>query len=664
MNRIDEAIYAEQRKRKWVVLGSASVLSIVLCGYLAWLFLLKGFTVQVLPAEAATSQQFSVEQGAGFFIDNTFYLLGAEAQIRISAHKYAAKTLTVVATQDSQISVTLDPMPASVDFVTAPTLEDINWRVNGQLIAQTARFQAPFAPGRYEITAEHPFYQPNSVSVSLLAGDAIQQTLSLTPVAGQLQLSSRPSGALISINGASVGQTPLTLSQSGGAYAVTITLAGYEPVTETITLSYQQPRQQRDYFLRPEQATLQLQLSPSDGILLVNGQPVTPTAQQTVRVEAGKAHTLRYEKAGYLSQSQRVQLNAGQQQTLTFALTAELGEVQFSSNEVAEVWINGQRQGQTPITLSLPSIAQQVEFRKTGYRTVQRTVTPSARQVQRVRAELKTEFAARRAEGQALFSASIGIQFIAVQLKPFTMGSPPNETDRGRNEHAIPVSFSRNILVSAHEITEAQYAAFQGGGSASTLPVTQVSWLDAVKFCNWLSEQEGLEPFYTVQGNRVNGIRANSTGYRLLTEAEWEFIAKHNRRAARTTYVWGNEERLRAQQGNFADSALQGQQPFFFRDYQDGFAGKAPVGSFKAERAGFFDLDGNVREWVHDSYTLSVPNTTDVQQDYVGPAQNGQSHVVKGASFKSGRLKELRASIRAEGSAPADDIGFRIARYE
>lgn len=658
MSRIDDAITSDKRKRKWLVLTAVLFFTCLLAVYLSWLFLLKGFTVKVLPAEAAQSQQFAVSSGTGFFIEDKFYLLGAQAKIQVSASKFAAKELLVLSSQDSNISVTLEPMPATVKLLTAPQLAETSWSVNGQLLGQGQSFTEQFQPGSYQITAEHPSYQPASISVELAAADEITETLTLTPVQGNLVLASRPAGAAISINGELVGQTPLSMPKPGGSYQVELTLAGYEPLQDTINLTYRQPAQQRDYFLRPVQAKLTIAATPADGILLVNGKP----AQSPLSLDAGKAYTVRYEKPGYLSQTQSLTLQAGEQRTLQMALKAELGQVRFSANEVADVFINGQLQGQTPLTLSLPALAQPVEFRKSGYRTVSRTVTPSSRQQQTVQAEMLTEFAARRREGKPLFAETLGIQFIGVQPKAFTMGSPPNETDRGRNEHQINVDFSRNIWVSAHEITEAQFAAFSGKGPGSALPVTQVSWLDAVKFTNWLSEQEGLAPFYIIQGDRLSGIRANSNGYRLLTEAEWEFIAKHNRRAARTTYVWGNEERLRAKQGNFADKALQGQQTFIFRDYEDGFAGKAPVGSFKAERAGFFDLDGNVREWVHDYYALNVPNTEQVQMDYLG-VSSGQGHVVKGASFKSGRMKELRASIRAEGSGPEDDVGFRIARY-
>ncbi len=194
------------------------------------------------------------------------------------------------------------------------------------------------------------------------------------------------------------------------------------------------------------------------------------------------------------------------------------------------------------------------------------------------------------------------------------------------------------------------------------MPVTNVSWDEAALFTNWLSEQEGLQPFYKVSNGKVVGTDASSRGYRLPTEAEWEYIAKINRRADSTIYVWGSQEHLRDKQGNFADESAKGQQTFILLGYNDGFAGKAPVGSFKAERGGFFDLDGNVKEWVHDSYTLNPPDLDRVYTDYLG-ALRGNGHVVKGASYKIGRLKNIRASVRDGERASAEDIGFRIARY-
>lgn len=659
MSRIDTSIASDKRKRKWVVLSSIVLLVLVMATYLAWLFLLKGFTVTVLPAEAAQTQRFAVTAGSGFFIDNKLYMLGSRADIVVSADKFEPLQRLVLSSEQSNVSVTLQPMPASITLDTLPQVADINWTVNGQLHNQGPMLSGRFAPGEYEISAEQPYFQPQSLTLTAAIADEIAQTLTLTPVQGELTLASRPAGASVTVNGQVVGKTPLRLAQQGSSYQVQVNLEGYEPVQDTIDITYRQPTPARDYYLQPVQAVLTITTEPQDGVLLLNGKPASSPAS----IDAGKAYTVRYEKAGYQAQSQNVTLKPAEQRSLNFALKAEMGQVRFSANETAEVLINGKLVGQTPLTLSLQTLAQQVEFRKAGYRTVSRTVTPSPRQTQTVQAELLTEFAARRREGKPLFAQTLGISLVGVQLQAFTMGSPPNEADRGRNEHPLNVNFSRNIWVSAHEITEAQYGAFKGQSGGAALPVTQVSWQDAVKFTNWLSVQEGLAPFYQLQGDRVVGINAGSPGYRLLTEAEWEFIAKHNRRAARTTYVWGSEDRLRDKQGNFADKSVQGQQTFFFRDYNDGFAGKAPVGSFRADRGGFYDLDGNVREWVHDAYAVTAPDTSKQYTDYLG-VSGTQGHVIKGASYKSGRLKELRASIRNESSGPQDDVGFRIARYQ
>ena len=281
----------------------------------------------------------------------------------------------------------------------------------------------------------------------------------------------------------------------------------------------------------------------------------------------------------------------------------------------------------------------------------------------KVHADMLTEFEARRREGKPLFANTLGIQLSLVTPKAFTMGSPANEKDRQRNETQRDVSFSRKFWMSNHEVTQAQFAAFAGKGPSSKLPITNVSWSDAVAFTNWLSEKEGLTPFYVVQNGRVTGIDKTSKGYRLPTEAEWEFVAKMNRRASPTIFVWGNQFRLRDKQGNFADASLSGKQTFILKDYDDGFVDKAPVGSFKAERGGFYDLDGNVREWVHDVYQNSPSNQSGTFDDYLGPVGQGK-HVVKGASFQTGRLKNIRASVRSGETEPAEDIGFRIARYE
>jgi formylglycine-generating enzyme required for sulfatase activity len=95
------------------------------------------------------------------------------------------------------------------------------------------------------------------------------------------------------------------------------------------------------------------------------------------------------------------------------------------------------------------------------------------------------------------------------------------------------------------------------------------------------------------------------------------------------------------------------------KDYSDGYAGTAPVGKFQPSPAGFFDLAGNVAEWVHDYYAIRA---TPSQTDPSGPA-TGRHHVIRGSSWMQGSVSALRWTYRDYGTEPRPDVGFRCARY-
>jgi formylglycine-generating enzyme required for sulfatase activity len=129
-----------------------------------------------------------------------------------------------------------------------------------------------------------------------------------------------------------------------------------------------------------------------------------------------------------------------------------------------------------------------------------------------------------------------------------------------------------------------------------------------------------------------------------------------------TTYVWGNTDRIPRESGNFADKARESQQLITLDDYEDGEAGVADVGSFRPDRIGLYDLAGNVSEWVHDSYSNSIPDLDTAHVNYLGVDAAGQ-HVVKGGNFTTGKLRDLRVAYREPASDASETIGFRIARY-
>ncbi|RKZ78426.1 MAG: hypothetical protein DRQ35_06010, partial [Gammaproteobacteria bacterium] len=151
-------------------------------------------------------------------------------------------------------------------------------------------------------------------------------------------------------------------------------------------------------------------------------------------------------------------------------------------------------------------------------------------------------------------------------------------------------------------------------------------------------------------------------GYRLLTEAEWEWLARKAGKSVQTLFVWGNERVIPKNAANIADESANGKVNVFVSKYNDGYSKAAPVKSFTKETSGLYDQAGNVSEWTHDSYSIVLPESGKVVQDPFDLTTDS-SHVVKGANWRSGSITELRPSFREGLINSRDDLGFRIGRY-
>lgn len=662
MNVIDQSIEKARVKNRWIV-SVSTVSGLALVGaYLIWLFLVQGYQFLILPDGIRNATVIKVEQGLASVSGHRLYTLGGEVDVTVSAEKYISQTIRVDSRSASNIEVTLQPKPAKVEITTEPEYEDIDWYVDQTPMDTGAKLEIELAKGTHVVEARHRFFKPESMELVTDAGQQVSRVLNLTPIEGSLSINTVPTPStikLITPTGEKRVSAPYTVTSQGGSFPVQIHKEGFEPIDDVIEITYAQPNPIRNYRLSPLKGTLNLDVNPRTSTILLDGKPVA----SPIRLIANTPHQIKVQAPGYQTQSRTVTVQAGEENFLSMSLSVEFGKIQVNSSTSAQVFIGGKFVGDTSQILSLQTIPTELEFRKNGYRTVTKNVVPSVNKTQVIELAMLTEFDARRKEGKPLFATSLGIELQSVNGRAFEMGSPVNEPNRQRNEHQRSVDFSRRFWVSKHEITQAQFAAFKTGVAPTSLPVTDITWHEAAMFSNWLSEKEGLIPFYIVNGDSVVGVRESAKGYRLPSEAEWEFIAKVNKRSAVTQYVWGNQDRLTDKQGNFADESMKGQQTFYLSDYQDGFVGKAPVGSYRAERGGFYDLDGNVREWVHDHYSLAPPTEDQLYLNYLGPTR-GEGHVVKGASFQTGRLKNLRASRRESGVESASDIGFRIARYE
>jgi formylglycine-generating enzyme required for sulfatase activity len=127
-------------------------------------------------------------------------------------------------------------------------------------------------------------------------------------------------------------------------------------------------------------------------------------------------------------------------------------------------------------------------------------------------------------------------------------------------------------------------------------------------------------------------------------------------------FAWGDKWPPPKDSGNLADVSARALVPSILPAYDDGFASTAPVGKFKPSSIGLYDTAGNVAEWVNDLYTVPTPGITKPVIDPVGP-ERGNSHVIRGSSWRHSGVTELRLSYRDYGATPRPDVGFRIARY-
>ena len=229
---------------------------------------------------------------------------------------------------------------------------------------------------------------------------------------------------------------------------------------------------------------------------------------------------------------------------------------------------------------------------------------------------------------------------VPVVCGEFEMGALEGDEDADGDETPRHrVSISRDLLVGKYPVTQGLYESVMGKNPSrfkgSTRPVEQVSWYDAVLFCNKLSELEGREPVYTINGDDVS-CNFVAKGYRLLTEAEWEYCARSG-------------QRFKYSGSDTVDEVAW---------YGGNSGGEThPVGLKKPNGFGLYDMSGNVWEWVWDWYGDYSSGT---QVDPQGPT-SGSFRVNRGGSWSS-NAQDMRVSRRSI-FAPAntgDDLGFRL----
>jgi len=269
-------------------------------------------------------------------------------------------------------------------------------------------------------------------------------------------------------------------------------------------------------------------------------------------------------------------------------------------------------------------------------------------------------------------------EMIIVPAGTFILGSPPSEPGRRDDEGPqVEIRIARPFAVGRYEVTRRQYQAFlretghpvrgncmtdrrkpgswaldaetnfhdPGFPQTGDHPAACVSWNDARAYLAWLNEKAG-------------------GGYRLLTEAEWEYIA---RAGTTTAYPWGPSIHDGCSHMNGFDKVIAGKkgdlykgEAISFANCSDGFLNTSPVGSYAANAFGIHDLIGNLAEWVEDCSTQTYAS---MKSDGAPVGGDCSKRMVRGGSWGT-QPRQLRSAerIRYNPTDLDDSIGIRVAK--
>ena len=653
---------ARARQARLYLIGLLAIL-VVAVAVAGALVATNATRVTILPAEAEAGGEIELVEGWGLTMGDAVYTVSRSPAVRVTAPGFREALREIRPDEKGRrISVTLVPLPGRLVATTALSRDDNRWLFDGRLTTVGPMLDIEREAGAYELAVQHPFFRPATQQVELKRGETTEVEIPLEPVAGRLTIRSDPTGARVIIDGVDVGKTPIEQTLPGGEYRVRIAAPERQPVEDVVRITNDRPQAVRNYRLLARVAQLAFRVKPDGGELLVDGRQVEPA--QGIEVSAGEDHTIVYLRDGYHDVTRTVRLKAGETRTVEIALKPKLGQVDIETRPPAQILVNGKAHGAGRVSLQLPAVPTKIELRRDGYRTITHNILPSAERPLVIRETLVPEVAARLAEAPRAYTNSVGVELVLFEPNDaFTMGAPRHEIGQRANEFERRVRLTRPFYAAKHEVTNAQMAKFRGSeGRAPDLPVIDIGWGEAAAFANLLSSAEGLKPFYDIDGGRLRGFNPRADGYRLLSEAEWEWLARKAGRPARTVFPWGDSATVPRGAGNIADESANGVARNFVPNYNDGYARLAPVGRFPAETSGLFDLTGNVSEWVHDWYSLEPPARESVATDPLGPSF-GDSHVVRGSSWRSGNRTTLRAAYRDGLTRGRDDVGFRIGRY-
>jgi len=650
--------------------------------FISLLILLVGYLLIATPVVIRTDPQTAAVKMKGFppvlSLWNSRLALPGQYTIEMTETGYYPlhKPVDIEIGEMLELSYELTELPGLLTIASTPVVP-LQLSVDGVKTEITQQGVAEIERGRHKLQITTARYLAEEQELDIQGyGKNQQLAIVLKPAWAELLVTTEPEAAGVYVKGKLLGQTPLKTELLQGSHEIQLKLEGFKTVSIKQIVEAGKNITLNKFELEPVDGVLVLSSVPSAASIVVDGK-FSGTTPKKLMLSANAEHSLELSKAGYATAKKSINLKPDEERTIDVALTSEMGTIFLTIRPAdATTLLDGKKLEKNQGRLRLAARSHTLTVSKAGYISEKLTIRPRPGTGQNVEINLKTakQQAAKKKSSTSTDTTSIaGHQLLRIHpQRSFMMGASRREAGRRANESQRLVQLQRPFYFSSKEVTNEDYRRFKkthdsGNFDGAALngdeqPVVNISWDDAARYTNWLSKQQGLTPAYVEKDKKMVAVQPMNDGYRLPTEAEWAWVARMQDQKSEQRYPWSGSFPPTEKVGNYADARIADTLADVVPGYDDNFRGSAPVASFQARPKSFYDMGGNVAEWMHDYYAVYPGESAKRVIDPAG-AVAGEHHVVRGSSWRHGNITELRLSYRDYSSKPRYDLGFRIARY-
>ncbi len=578
----------------------------------------------------------------------------------ISLSKYMYQTtkqpFTLVEGKTENINITMLQDYAGITIATTPETGAAITLDNKDINKKTLYTILQLESGTHTVRVTMPLYKPVEKTFTVTAGKSETITLTMLPTFANITINANPK-ADIYVDGTNYANSTYTTKLNEGIHKIEIKKDKYTEQTANITVVAGEPKTYT-YTLLPKQGNIAVTTIPTKAEVYLNGEKKGTSPIMLYDVLIGE-HTVEAKLTGYTTATKKVSVTEKNTAEAKLILENGLSVTIETTPANADIYIDNTYLGKAPQTTSLTFGTHTVKL--TGidkYKDTEHTLEIKASGTTKYNLALNP-----------LVTINLP-EMVKITGGKFTMGSTDGESDE--TTHSVELS---DFYMGKYEVTNAQFAEFildygksttkstsdypnqtmiytyewgfstvdpNGVKNPSGLinsgyenhPVIYVTWYGAYEYCKWLSEKTGEK-------------------YSLPSEAQWEYAAG----GGATHQKWA---------GTTSESELYKYANYYDKSggsssvtYDDGYKYTAPVGKFKANTLGLYDMSGNVWEWCMDWYDSGYYSKS-VKKDPVNTT-DGSFRVFRGGSWSS-YAANARVASRDNGTptVSGNDLGFRV----